>query len=200
MIAPIGGRYDLYGIWQPVQVISVPGVSIADVFVMPSVRRHQLVARITLRNDGAAAQAVVLRDQVLDANTTAVSFPDRAVTIGGASEIQVDVTVPWTDPRLWSPSDPYLYHLDTTLDAGGVLDQVKTRFGFRQLWAEGDKCYLNGTRITLLATSTWPQATFQARSEIQKVLSDVKAGHNVAMRLHTQPWDGSGMTWRMRSV
>jgi len=40
ILAPIGGRYDLYGVWQSVKVVALPAVSIADVFVMPSVRTH----------------------------------------------------------------------------------------------------------------------------------------------------------------
>ena len=189
LLAPIGGRYDLYGLWQPVQIVIVPAVSIADVFVMPSVRQHCLTARITVRNDGSSAQTVTLKNRVLDASATVLSFADRALTVEAGSTNQVDVTVPWSDPHLWSHLDPYVYHLETTLDAGGSQDQVTTRFGFREFWCDGDKCYLNGTRINLLATSTWPPASLLSRTQIQKALSDVKAGNNVAMRLHTQPWD-----------
>ena len=58
ILAPIGGRYDLYGVWQPVKVVSLPACLIADVFVMPSVRTQQLTVRLTLRNDTASPQSV----------------------------------------------------------------------------------------------------------------------------------------------
>jgi hypothetical protein len=189
LLAPIGGRYDLYGIWQPVQIVSVPAVSIADVFVMPSVRQNRLTARVTLRNDAPSAQTVLLKNRVLDANTPTISLADRTITVNAGSTSQLDVTVTWSNPHLWSHLDPHLYHLESTVDNGGIQDTVDTRFGFREFWTEGDKCYLNGTRTNLLATSTWPPGSLLSRSEIQKVLTDVKAGNNVAMRLHTQPWD-----------
>ena len=134
-------------------------------------------------------QAVVLKNRVQDANATAISFVDRQVTVNAGSTSQVDVTMPWSSPRLWSLLDPYLYHLETALEASGIQDIVKTRFGFREFWCEADRFYLNGTRINLLATSTWPPGSLLGRAQIQKVLADVKAGHNRAMRLHTQPWD-----------
>ena len=189
LVTPIGGRYDLYGIWQPVQIISVPAVSIADVFVMPSVRQHQLTVRVAVRNDGPSPQTILLKNRVLDADVTLFTLADCTVTINAGSTSQVDVNEPWSDPHLWSHLDPHLYYLETCLDGADIQDAVKTRFGFREFWAEGDKCYLNGTRINLLATSTWPPGSVLSRSEIQKVLSDVKAGNNVGMRLHTQPWD-----------
>jgi hypothetical protein len=189
VLAPIGGRYDLYGLWQAVQITGMPAVSIDDVFVMPSVRRHELAARVTLRNDGAADQTVLLKNRVLDTNTAVLSLPDQQIQVRAGATRQVDVTASWPDARLWSPADPYLYQIETTAEAGSMQDAVSTRFGFRELWAEGDTLLLNGTQVHMLATSTWPPSTLLTRAQIRKTLQDVKAGGNVAMRLHTQPWD-----------
>jgi hypothetical protein len=188
-LAPIGGRYELYGIWQPVKVVSLSPVSIADAFVMPSVRTQQLTVRLTLRNDSTLAQTVNITNRVLDGASTALALPDRQVTVPPLTNVQLDITAPWPSPHLWSPPDPYLYYLETTVASGLGQDQLRTRFGFREFWAAGATFYLNGTPIHLPATATWPPSDLEDTNQIRKVLTDVKAGNNVAIRFHTQPWD-----------
>ncbi|MDR3412347.1 MAG: hypothetical protein P4L87_15645 [Formivibrio sp.] len=76
-----GDRYELYGIWQPVKIVSGPPISIADVFGMPSVRSNLLTVRLTLRNDTASAQTVNLTNTVLDGSVTALSMPAQQVVV-----------------------------------------------------------------------------------------------------------------------
>ncbi len=189
LLAPIGGRYELYGIWQPVKVVSLPGVSIADAFVMPSVRTQQLSVRLTLRNDSASAQTVSITNRVLDGASTALALHDRQVNVPPLTNTQVDITASWPRPRLWSPPDPYLYYLETTLASSSGQDQLRTRFGFREFWVASGGFYLNGTPTHLLATATWPPSDLEDTNHIRQVLTDAKAGNNVAIRFHTQPWD-----------
>ena len=189
LLAPIGGRYELYGIWQPVKVVSLPAVSIADAFVMPSVRTQQLTVRLTLRNDSALPQSVSVTNRVLDGTSTALALPDQQFVVPPLTNAQVDITAPWPNPHLWCPSDPYLYQLETTLAGASGQDQLRTRFGFREFWASGGGLYLNGTPIHMLATATWPPSDIEPTNNIRQVLTDVKAGNNVAIRFHTQPWD-----------
>ncbi|HKI69409.1 MAG TPA: glycoside hydrolase family 2 TIM barrel-domain containing protein, partial [Verrucomicrobiae bacterium] len=189
IIAPIGGRYELYGIWQPVKIVSVPPVSIAGVFVMPSVRSNLLTVRLTLRNDSASQQTVNITNRVLDGAATALSLPSQQITVGAGVSTQLDITAPWSSPHLWTHLDPHLYFLDTTVSSGTGQDQLQTRFGFREFWTQGGRFYLNGTPINLLATATWPPSDLQDTNQIRKILEDVKAGNNVGIRFHTQPWD-----------
>ncbi len=189
ILAPIGGRYEQYGIWQPVKVLSVPAVSLTDVFVMPSVRRQQLTVRLTLRNDSTLPQTVNVTNRVLDGAAVALALPDQQVTLAPGTNTQFDVVAPWPSAHLWSHVDPYLYLLETTVAGAAGQDQITTRFGFREFWAESGRFFLNGTPINLLASATWPPSALQSTSQISQVLLDVKAGNNVALRLHTQPWD-----------
>ncbi len=139
ILAPIGGRYELYGIWQPVKIVSTPPVSIADVFVMPSVRSNLLTVRLTLRNDSAAAQTVNLTNSVLDGTNTTLTLPSQQVVLAANTSTQFDLTTPWTNPHLWSHRDPYLYQLATTVASGAGQDQLQTRFGFREFWTQGGR-------------------------------------------------------------
>ena len=189
ILAPIGGRYGLYGIWQPVKIVSVPAVSVADVFVMPSVRSNQLTVRLTVRNDSVAQQTMNIANSVQDGPVTALSLPSQQITVPAGVSTQLDITAPWSNPHLWSHLDPYLYSLQTTVSSGAGQDQLLTRFGFREFWVQGGRFYLNGTPINLLDTATWPPADLQDTNQIRQVLEEVKAGHNVGIRFHTQPWD-----------
>jgi hypothetical protein len=189
IIAPIGGRYELYGIWQPVKIVSVPAVSLADAFILPSVRSNQLTVRLTIRNDSAAQQTVNIANSVLDGAVTALSLPPQQITVQAGVSTQLDITAPWGSPHLWSPPDPHLYFLQTTLSSGAGQDQLQTRFGFREFWIQGGRFYLNGTPINLLDAATWPTMDLQDTNQIRQVLEEVKAGNNVGIRFHTQPWD-----------
>ena len=187
--APIGGRYQDYGIWQAVKIVSVPAVSIDDVFVMPSVRSNKLTVRLTLRNDSASPQTVNITNRVLDGAVTALSLPSQQIVMASGSSTQLDLTAPWSGAHWWSHLDPYLYQLETTVSSGTGQDQLQTRFGFREFWTQGGRFYLNGTPINVLATATWPPSELQDTNQIRQVLQEVKAGNNVAIRFHTQPWD-----------
>ena len=189
IIAPIGGRYDLYGIWQPVKIVSVPAVSIADVFVMPSVRSNQLTVRLTVHNDSVAQQTVNVANSVQDGASTALSLSSQQITVPAGVSTQLDITAPWSNPHLWSHLDPYLYSLQTSVSSGAGQDQLQTRFGFREFWVQGGRFYLNGTPINLLDTATWPPSDLQDTNQIRQILEEVKAGNNVGIRFHTQPWD-----------
>lgn len=189
ILAPIGGRYGLHGIWQPVKMVSTPPVSIADVFVMTSVRSNRLTVRLTLRNDSASAQTVHLTNSVLDGTVTALTLPWQQVVIPANTSTQLDLSASWSNPHLWSHRDPHLLHLATTVAGPTGLDTVQTRFGFREFWTQGGRFFLNGTPINLLATATWPPAELQNTNQIRQILNDVKSGNNVAIRFHTEPWD-----------
>lgn len=189
IIAPIGGRYSLYGIWQPVRIVSVPTVSIADVFVMPSVRSNQLTVRLTVRNDSVTQQTVNVANAVLDGAVTVLSLPSQQITVPAGVSTQLDITAPWSNAHVWSHLNPYLYFLQTTMSSGAGQDQTQTRFGFREFWVQDGRFYLNGTPINLLDTATWPPADLQDTNQIRQVLEEVKAGNNIGIRFHTQPWD-----------
>ncbi|HYG34741.1 MAG TPA: glycoside hydrolase family 2 TIM barrel-domain containing protein, partial [Clostridia bacterium] len=189
IIAPIGGRYEQYGIWQPVKLVSLSAVSISDVFVMPSVRTQQLTVRLTVRNDTVLPQTIALSNRVTEGTNTALVLPERQITAAPATTTQLDITVPWSTAHQWTHLDPFLYQLETALSGATGQDQVTTRFGFREFWTEKGEFYLNGTPIHLLATASWPPSDLLDTNQIRRILQDVKAGNNVAIRFHTQPWD-----------
>ena len=185
ILAPIGGLYGLYGIWDDVTLRANPEVYVKDLFIKPSVRRGELVVDYRLANESASDVTVKLRAAVEDGDEDVLDLPSTEVNLPAGESVDVTVRQPWPGPRLWSHVDPYLYHLRSELSTGDVR---RTRFGFREFWVEGHHFYLNGTRINLLATSWWPPHEPMPREEIERRWRAIKDCGCVAFRTHTQPW------------
>ena len=100
---------------------------------------------------------VSVRYDVLDAEGNIVA------TAGDKEKLHVD------NPTLWNGMEnPYLYTLKASvLDNGAVMDEVKLRFGFRDIKFDSDKgCILNGQQIKLKGVSR-----HQDREEIGNALT-----------------------------
>lgn len=100
---------------------------------------------------------VKVRYDVIDAQGKIVA------TAGDKEKLHVD------EPILWNGMEnPYLYTLKASvLDNGAVMDEVKLRFGFRDIKFDSDKgCILNGNYIKLKGVSR-----HQDREEIGNALT-----------------------------
>jgi hypothetical protein len=127
-----------------------PAAHIEDVFVITSVRKKQLSARVATVGTGAFGAKV--RATVLDNGYPLLEIPEQSVS-GGAAPV---LTTPWADAVLWGP-EPYgklkLYTLRTELlREGKVVDRRFTRFGFREVWVEGKDVMLNGKKLWMSGT------------------------------------------------
>lgn len=119
------GYGDVKGIWQTVYLEARPPVFLRSIHFSPDVRGAKVTVRVKLSD--AAPAGARLR---LHAKTGAVADVPHAIE-AGAVEAQFDV--PITDPHLWTLEDPFLYELDTVLEAGGAEDRVATYFGMRTI-------------------------------------------------------------------
>ena len=77
------------------------------------------------------------------------------------------------NPRLWSPTDPYLYELRVTTEGG---DELIASGGLRSFKANGEQLFLNGERIFVrgvLDQGYWPRSSATAPSE-EALLKDLE--------------------------
>jgi hypothetical protein len=113
------------GIWQTVWLEEVPTTYIKSIVATPDIERGQVAIKVEL---GGAARALRLQ---------ASSEAAMAVT----SVTGTEATLQIKQPRLWSPSDPFLYDLKLTLfdDQGGADDSVTSYFGMRKIALGKDK-------------------------------------------------------------
>lgn len=188
VLAPIGGLTEHFGPWDDVLLRAHPPIYVKDLFIKPSVRMRSLRVEYTLENLTATEATVDLGARVDDRGETPLTLAPRQVTIPAGATASAVLQAPWEEPRLWSHEDPYLYFLDTTLTRGGeVLDELRTRFGFREFWVDGPHFVLNGSRISLLATSWWPEIGV-TKEHVQRQIRAIKAANCRIFRTHTQPW------------
>ena len=103
--------------------------------------------------------------------------PVAATVAAGRFKIAV-VGGPWEDPPIWTFGKPCLARLRTMIknSSGEVIDDLSTRFGFREMWVEGNKVMLNGLSIKTGAFSLEEKSTFDwkdrglARERLRKAM------------------------------
>ena len=131
----------------------VPRLRIEDVYVVTSVREKKLTVEATVRMDANNAGNSFLRMRVTRRGRTLLLLPDQRFQIGKRETKVLRVSVPWEDPIMWGRppyGEPVLYFLQVDLAVvkrdGTVVpvDADVTRFGFREVWTEGEKLLLNG--------------------------------------------------------
>jgi len=137
-----------YGLWGDVFLRRRPQVHVANVFVQPSFRAKRLAVSFKAANQGPKDARITVQSQVLDASDIVLTFPQVTKTIKAQDAGSWDLTKSWSDPHLWTPDDPHMYILQTTVKRDGqVVDVHRERFGFRECWTEDGHIWLNGKKM-----------------------------------------------------
>jgi beta-galactosidase len=168
------------GIWQDVWLEAMPARRIERVKIETSMAKQTL--NVHVRTAGEKTDMLHVRHEVLDGEKIVLTFE------GTVAETK------WTSARLWWPHDPYLYQLRTRLldENGKVLDEITTRFGFREIKIDRSYVYLNGERLNLRADNYMqlgdPAGMVAFRKEYVRALFEVMKKCNInAVRLHGNP-------------
>jgi len=183
LIAPIGGHFSWFGLWDDAVLLRRPATSLCDLAILPSVRQSALTVRGAVQ---PGTPGLRVSAEVLDGDRPVLTLPAVDTLPDGRWELRAG----FAKARFWSPEDPHLYRLQVTLAdvAGKTLDRFAERFGFRELWSDGQDFVLNGVRRHLLASSGWPVPQSQSPEEIRANIARLRSSGCVAFRLHTQPW------------
>lgn len=201
ILSPVGGLFNLYGIWDSVRLQVSSPVTVDSVFVRPLVMEGRLEVDVTITNTGsdgfsAPLQARVFgwygsgRDEsgqwILQGEPLA-TFAAQPVSleVGQSQMVTLSLDAPPLDR--WDPYHPNLYILETGF-AQQDGDALRVRFGYRQLTIQGGDFYLNGEKIHMLATSWWPTGAGDSRTLVESQLRAIRGMNAVAFRTHTQPW------------
>jgi hypothetical protein len=170
------------GIWQTVWLEPVPAICIDDLRITPDVDAKGVRLRVAVANseDDVRVEAVALKENQI------------AGTAEGAPNTELFVQM--AAPRMWSPSDPFLYGLKVTLKRGDqVLDEVESYFGMRKVALVKDekgapRIALNGRPFFQLGTldqGMWPDGIYTAPSD-EALKSDLEfikaAGFNMTRK------------------
>ncbi|HEV8244450.1 MAG TPA: glycoside hydrolase family 2 TIM barrel-domain containing protein, partial [Polyangiaceae bacterium] len=184
VLAPVGGHLGFYGAWEDVEIVGRGTAFATDVAIVPSHREGRLA--VSGKVDGAEG-SYQLSGVVLDGEREVL----KLASVSAAAGKPFGLAAAFPDAVRWSPENPKLYTLRLFLrraSDSALLDVTDESFGFKEVWTEGPDIYLNGVKRHLAASSTWPSAQPQSREEVRAALGKIKAGHDLAFRLHTQPW------------
>lgn len=110
------------GIWQTVWLEPVPVTSIADIHLVPDIDAQSLKVNVAVA--GPAGGVTV----------SAIAFDgtNQVASASGAPGADFNLSVP--APRLWSPTNPFLYDLRLSLTtSSNTLDTVASYFGMRKI-------------------------------------------------------------------
>jgi beta-galactosidase len=131
------------GIIGDVLLTSQPlGGRIDDIAIRTSTRQGRIDLDLEL---SGAMGAVQVAARMLGPDGKAersFTTADVAVTAGRAS-----VGWAWPDARRWDLGRPELYTLELAVDGAGIADVRRERFGFREVWIEGRRLFLNGSEF-----------------------------------------------------
>ncbi len=166
LVVQVDPRYDGWwyeggGIYRHVRLVTVAPVHIAPdgVFVAPSVADPGdgqkadalVVANTDLTNTSSTSVNAAITSEILDTDGRVVASASSTSELPVSSGVKVTQSIPLAKAVLWSPANPRLYRLRSTVAvAGQVVDEVTTNFGVRQVRFDAERgLFLNGKPLKL---------------------------------------------------
>lgn len=148
-----GGLYNSSGIYNSVELLVVPPVFLSDVHVMPDWKTGEVRIRATINSLSDKAEiAGDITVAPAKGGATVASTSFTATLQAGDNVVEAAVRV--AEHHLWTPDDPFLYRVETSVRPAGKpsVQQVTVRTGFRDFRFEDGYLRLNGRRIVLFGT------------------------------------------------
>lgn len=180
------------GIWQTVWLESVAETRVSGLTVWPDAANGLAAVEVTVANP---RPGVALELEALASG--------RAVASAGLAQAQAMSTfvLQIPDAALWEPGKPFLYGLRARLiSAGGMIDEVNSYFGLREVRIEGDRILINSKPVfqrLILDQGFWPDGIYTAPSD-DEVRADIERsiamGFNGA-RLHQKVFEPRTLYW-----
>lgn len=148
------------GIWQ-------------SVWLEPVHEAHVTSVDTTLDVDAEALSLTVETTGGSETEVAATAFDGDAEVSSVTGAPGEDLSLPVSDPKLWSPDDPFLYDLEIELRRDGdVVDAVESYFGMRSIGVQRIdgrlRTTLNGEFSFTLATldqGYWPDGIYTAPTD-----------------------------------
>ena len=161
-----GWWYEGAGLYRDVRIVKRNPVHIVTdgVFAHPVKEGDtwRVPVEVTINNSGKTAREVVVFTQIWDDKPLGGVAPGAStrVTIAPLSSMTVHMSIDalFRVPELWSPENPHLYQVETSLAVGDMskdieyvtLDEVTTNCGFRtQRFDAKTGFYLNDKRVKI---------------------------------------------------
>jgi len=105
--------------------------------------------KTTVKNETAAAVTCAVAISIRNRSNQQIAAKTATASISAGGSNVFDITSDAiANPQLWSPEQPNLYRVYTTISVGGaIVDDYSATFGFRTLsWSSANGFSLNGSR------------------------------------------------------
>ncbi len=158
------------GIWQTVWLELVSDPYICNFRLNSDIDHNEIQLNFTLSQSIENLSGYSIIVDVLE-NENQIS--SKKINI---SELQKDFSIPIKNPKLWSPTTPFLYDLKISLlknENGDVIDEIKSYFGMRKIVIKDDiqgipRIELNNKflfQYGLLDQGWWPDGLYTAPND-----------------------------------
>ncbi len=189
VVVPMGFVFTSFAaIWDDVTLEARPDVYVDDVTVVTSVRQKTITVKAAVRNLDKTARDVEVGARAMDGAEVALDLGGQTTSVEPGRTTTFTFRRPWPDPKLWQPDSPHLYTMHVGLRAGADHDGSDTRFGFREVWVDGDRLLLNGVRVNLLGTARPGMSELFTREQVQHTMDVFRDANCRAIRLHANVW------------
>lgn len=132
---------------HPVLANRVAGGGVFVTFPRVSEELSEVSVKTHVINEQKEAVSVELVQSLLFQGTQVISTKSDPVKIDAGRDMEFVDLLPLEDAKLWSPKDPNLYQLHTTvLVDGEPVDQESTRIGIREFSFKNRALYINGEK------------------------------------------------------
>ena len=154
-----GWFYEGAGIYRHVWLNQYQNVHIAHdgVFAWSSVEGKNAVIQVEteVENSGTGLTNATVRSYLADrTGKKLVQSHLQPVTLKVNGKITVKHQLNYSNPRLWSLEDPYLYRVvSLVMQNGKVVDSISHRFGIRTIDIKPNGVFLNGKHVKLKGTN-----------------------------------------------
>ncbi|HEU5052324.1 MAG TPA: glycoside hydrolase family 2 TIM barrel-domain containing protein [Hanamia sp.] len=191
--------YSGSGIYRHVWLTVTPLLHFAQwgVYITtPEVRDRSATIKVNSKvvNANTTEQNAILRTTIFDKANKKVAEEEKKIDIGEKNSNETLQTFQISNPHLWSPETPYLYHAVSELVVNNkAIERVTNTFGVRSISITASKGFLlNGKRILLRGgcmhhdDGPLGSATIDA-AEIRKVHLLKSFGFNAVRTSHNPP-------------
>ncbi|MEN2399005.1 malectin domain-containing carbohydrate-binding protein [Flavobacterium sp. MC2016-06] len=193
------------GIFRPVSLVITNEVRIepfgVHIWNDKSVSKEKAILFTTteIKNYGNSSQNLTIENTLFDASGKKVVTAKSEVKTNASETKEIAITLPEiTKPNLWSPSNPYLYQLITSIyENGKIIDQVTTPYGIRWVsWpvsrdGKDNRFYINGEPLFINGTCEYEHLIGNSHSfsdeQIHSRIEQIKAAGFNAFREAHQP-------------
>lgn len=168
-IAPLSGDFTFWGgIYRDVYLVELKPLHFNmddhgsnGIFIeTPSVSDSESTVKIRsyIKNESAEGRNVKVLSVITDADGNTIQEISAKVKLSAGVVKCVDLTSDKIQsPRLWTPDDPYLYHISTRIvdtKNGQVIDEIVNPLGFRWFSVDTQNGFmLNGEPIKLIGAA-----------------------------------------------